>query len=74
MGTICPSARIVDVTTNLTLALANPTQIANGITKLFAESGKPQVRHTLHVEDGPAPPDPGIIPGGIRDRAMRSVL
>jgi len=23
---------------------------------------------------GPAPPDPGIIPGGIGDRAMRAVL
>jgi hypothetical protein len=28
---------------NLTLALANPTQIRNGITKLFGESGKPEL-------------------------------
>lgn len=59
---------------NLTLAVANPTQIRNGITKLFGESGKPELaRNGKTVEENRAETvDPGIIPGGIRDRAMRS--
>ena len=44
MGAICVSAGIADVAMNLTLALANPTQIRNVNTKVFAESGKPRER------------------------------
>jgi hypothetical protein len=35
------SLQIADVPMNLALALANPTQIRNGITKLLGKTGKP---------------------------------
>jgi hypothetical protein len=42
MGTICVSARIADIAMNLTLAVANPIQIRNEFTQLFAKTGKPE--------------------------------
>jgi hypothetical protein len=57
-ASICVSARIEDVAVNLTLAVANPIQIRNRNTQLFAKTGKPKIRkQTLHrfaswVRDG----------------------
>jgi len=42
MGAICVSARIADIAMNLTLAVANPIQIRNEFTQLFAKTGKPE--------------------------------